>query len=99
MNLIPYVFILHADWWRTWFGSHVNRDVPALLILVVLFTHIKVCVGDFLVLGFLEIFGGVFCSRGREEQQDPEASGYESCSNILQHWLFHGFMLTYFFSD
>lgn len=50
MNLIPYVFILRADWLRTWFGSHINRDVPAFLISVVLFTHIRVFVGGWGVL-------------------------------------------------
>lgn len=50
--------------------------------------------GDF--MGFLVL--GFFCSRRRKAWLDPAASGYKSCSNSLQHWLFHGLMPMYFFN-
>lgn len=46
MDLIPYVFILCADWLRAWFGSRINRDrnVHVFPISVAFFTHIRIYV-------------------------------------------------------
>lgn len=43
MNLIPYVFILRAEWLRAWLGCHVNRDnVHVFLISIALYTYIRI---------------------------------------------------------